>query len=195
MPPKKKKPVAKKVVTKKTPAKVNRIVAKKAVPLKPAPRGMPLPPPVLKKSYTVFIGPAAFFPGNSADGYTDLFQEGRCTVVANRDLHTTIAIPVGATLASISVHYINTTANPALCLFLRLHADRVSPSGEIEMSFISLPPATLPPDNYLTVTDNSFPDGNVIQDRFLHYIEIQGTGDFGAGGIVSVRGISYTYTN
>ena len=173
--------------------------AKKATAVKPKTPskalslpGFPSPVPV-KKPTTVYIGPSAFFPGNSESGYIDLFQEGRCTAVPNRDLYTPIVVPVGATLTSISIHYINTTANPVLCLFLRLHADRVSPSGEIEMSFINLPPASLPPDNYLTVTDNSFADGNVIQDRFLHYLEIQGTGDFGAAGKVTVRGVSFTY--
>jgi hypothetical protein len=191
MPAKKQKTIAKKSV---------KPVAKKTVPPKKkasakslAIGGFPTPVPI-KKTSTVYIGPSAFFPGNSEYGYIDLFQEGRCTAIPNRDLYTPIVIPVGATLNSISIHYINTTANPVLCLFLRLHADRVSASGEIEMSFINLPPASLPPDNYLTVTDNSFPDGNVIQDRFLHYLEIQGTGDFGAAGKVTVRGVSFTYT-
>jgi len=177
----------------KPAVKKSTAAAKKVTVKSPVVTGIPRPLP-LKKPTSVFIGPAAFFPGNSEYGYIDLFQEGRCTAVPNRDLYTPIVVPVGATLNSISIHYINTTANPVLCLFLRLHADRVSPSGEIEMSFINLPPASLPPDNYLTVTDNSFPDGNVIQDRFLHYLEIQGTGDFGDAGKVTVRGVSFAYT-
>ena len=187
MPVKKQKTAVKKAAAKKASA-VKPKTSSKALSLP----GFPNPVPV-KKPTTVYIGPSAFFPGNSESGYIDLFQEGRCTAVPNRDLYTPIVVPVGATLTSISIHYINTTANPVLCLFLRLHADRVSPSGEIEMSFINLPPASLPPDNYLTVTDNSFADGNVIQDRFLHYLEIQGTGDFGAAGKVTVRGVSFTY--
>jgi len=193
MPVKKKKTAVKK--TTKTSSGKSTAVKKQATPSKKMSIPALTPLPILpKKSYTVYIGPSAFFPGNSEYGYVDLFQDGRCTAVPNRDLYTPIVVPVGATLNSISIHYINTTANPVLCLFLRLHADRVSPSGEIEMSFINLPPASLPPDNYLTVTDNSFPDGNVIQDRFLHYLEIQGTGDFGAAGKVTVRGVSFTYT-
>jgi hypothetical protein len=192
MPVKKKKDTAKKTAKtgsrKPGPAKKKAGSAAKSLPVSQIPL-----PGLMKKSYTVYIGPAAFFPGNSEYGYIDLFQEGRCTAVPNRDLYTPIAVPVGATLTSISIHYINTTANPVLCLFLRLHADRVSPSGEIEMSFINLPPDSLPPDNYLTVTDNSFPDGNIVQDRFLHYLEIQGTGDFGTAGKVTVRGVSFTY--
>ncbi len=189
MPVKKQKTAVKKAIkptVKKTIA-VKRQQASKVLTIP----GFPIIP--LKKTATVYIGPSAFFPGNSENGYIDLFQEGRCTALPNKDLYAPVILPVGATLSSISIHYINTTANPALCLFLRLHADRVSPSGEIEMSFISLPPASLPPDNFLTVTDNSFPDSNIIQDRFLHYLEIQGTGDFGGAGKVTVRGVSLTY--
>lgn len=193
MPVKKKKAAVKKTAkagSKKPAAVKNKAVSRAELSIP----GTTTLPGFTKKSYTVYIGPSAFFPGNSEYGYIDLFQEGRCTAVPNRDLYTPIVVPVGATLNAVSIHYINTTANPVLCLFLRLHADRVSPSGEIEMSFINLPPGSLPPDNYLTVTDNSFPDGNVIQDRFLHYLEIQGTGDFGAAGKVTVRGVSFTYT-
>jgi hypothetical protein len=189
MPVKKKKvaPKAKKAAPKKA------IVAKKKIAPSAAPAKAPLPAP-LKKKYTVYVESAAFFPPNSADGYVDLFQNGRRTAVAGKSLSTAIIIPVGAVLKSISVHYTNSTPNTVLSFFLRKHADRHSPSGEIEMSFINLPPAILPPDNYLTVTDTSFPDAGVIKDRFLHYIEIPGTGDFGAGGIFTVRGVSYTYS-
>ncbi|MEP7277330.1 MAG: hypothetical protein ABI813_01695, partial [Bacteroidota bacterium] len=142
----------------------------------------------------LYIESAAFFPSNSADGHVDLFQDGRRTAVAGRSLSAAVVLPVGAVLTAISLHYTNSTTNTVIALFLRKHADRHSPSGEIEMSFINLPPRTLPPDNYLTVTDTSFPDGGVIKDRFLHYIEIPGTGDFGAGGKFTVRGMSLSYT-
>jgi len=159
---------------------------------RPAPGKRPLPLPIRKK-HTLYIESTAFFPPNSADGYVDLFQDGRRTAVAGRSLSTAIVLPVGAVLKSISIHYTNTTPNPVLSFFLRKHADRHSPSGEIEMSFINLPPTVLPPDNYLTVTDTTFPDGGVIQDRFLHYLEIPGTGDFGAGGRFTVRGASVVF--
>ncbi|MEO5682435.1 MAG: hypothetical protein ABIQ88_07315 [Chitinophagaceae bacterium] len=190
MPVKKKKVAvkAKKAVPKKAaPAKKKSVVAKRGIPI---PK-FPLP---AKKKYTVYIGQSAFFPQNSENGYIDLFQEGRCTAIPNRDLHTPIVVPVGATLNSISIHYINTTANPVLCLFLRLHADKFAPSGTVEMSFINMPPAILPPNNYPTVTDTTFADGNIIQDRYLHFLEIHGTGDFGAAGKITVRGVSFTYT-
>lgn len=191
MPVKKKKVItAKKTAPQKAAkAKKKAVAVKKSLPL---PR-MPLPVSA-KKKYTVYIGQSAFFPQNSENGYTDLFQEGRCTAIPNRDLHTPIVVPVGAKLNSISIHYINTTANPVLCLFLRLHADKFAPSGTVEMSFINMPPAILPPFTYPTVTDTRFADGNIIQDRFLHFLEIHGTGDFGAAGKVTVRGVSFTYT-
>jgi len=187
------------VKKKKVAAKVKKAAPKKAAPVKaksakPSPVGkVPLPLPV-KKKHTVYIESAAFFPPNSADGYVDLFQDGRRAAVAGRSLSTAIVLPVGAVLKSISIHYFNSTPNTVLSFFLRKHADRHSPSGEIEMSFINLPPGVLPPDNYLTVTDTTFPDGGVIKDRFLHYIEIPGTGDFGAGGKFNVRGVSLVYT-
>jgi hypothetical protein len=187
------------VKKKKAVAKVKKAAPKKATPAKTkSAKSSPLPklslPLAAKKKHTIYIESAAFFPPNSADGYVDLFQDGRRTAVAGKSLSTAIVLPVGAVLKSISVHYTNSTPNPVLSFFLRKHADRHSPSGEIEMSFINLPPGILPPDNYLTVTDTSFPDGGVIQDRFLHYIEIPGTGDFGAGGKFTVRGVSLVYT-
>lgn len=182
----------KKAAVKAKKAAPGKAAAKKKAARSSAPAKAPLPLPV-KKKHTVYIESAAFFPPNSADGWVDLFQDGRRTAVAGKSLSTAIVIPVGAVLKSISVHYTNSTPNTVLSFFLRKHADRHSPSGEIEMSFINLPPAVLPPDNYLTVTDTSFPDAGVIKDRFLHYIEIPGTGDFGAGGKFTVRGVSYTY--
>jgi len=191
------------VKKKKAPAKAKKAAPKKTASAKVAPAkkkstkpvaAKPILPLALPKKYTVFIESAAFFPANSADGYADLFQDGRRTVTPGKSLSTAIVLPVGAKLKSISIHYTNSTPNPVLSFFLRKHADRVSPSGEIEMSFINLPPGTLPPDNYLTVTDTSFPNAGVIQNRFLHYLEIPGTGDFGAGGRVTVRGVSLVYT-
>ena len=191
------------VKKKKAPAKAKKAAPKKtasakAVPVKKklakASAGKGIFPVPLAKKYTVYIESAAFFPANSADGYVDLFQDGRRTATPGKSLSTAIVLPVGAVLKSISIHYTNSTPSPVLSFFLRKHADRVSPSGEIEMSFINLPPGTLPPDNYLTVTDTSFPNGGVIQDRFLHYLEIPGTGDFGDTGRVTVRGVSLVYT-
>jgi hypothetical protein len=196
MPVKKKTAIkAKKAAPEKAPVKKS-VPAKTGTAKKAARKGFPLPklPVPAKKKYTVFVGQSAFFPQNSENGYIDLFQDGRCTAVPNRDLHAPVVVPVGAVLNAISIHYTNTTANPVLCLFLRLNADKFAPSGTVEMSFINLPPAILPPFEYPSVTDNSFPDGNIIQDRFLHFLEIHGTGDFGASGKVTVRGMSYTYT-
>ncbi|MDI3318272.1 hypothetical protein [Pinibacter soli] len=188
-----KKSAVKKAI-RKAPAKKN-VPAKKAAK-KTAPKTTPakgIMDKVLKKRHTVYIESAAFFPLNSATGYIDHFQDGRCAAVAGGDLSVALPIPVGAILKSISIHYMNTTANTVIAFFLRKHADRHSPSGEIEMSFINLPPGTLPPDNYLSVTDTTFPNAGVIQDRFLHYINIPGTGDFPGGSKLTVRGVSLVY--
>ena len=130
MPVKKKKaaPKAKKAAPEKAAA------AKKKTAPSAAPARAPLPAPV-KKKYTVYVESAAFFPPNSADGYVDLFQSGRRTAVAGKSLSTAIIIPVGAVLKSISIHYTNSTPNTVLSFFLRKHADRHSPSGEIENVF------------------------------------------------------------
>jgi hypothetical protein len=190
----KKKTVAKKAsVNKAVVVKKKISKPKKSVAIKGWPLPIPGPVPVVK-SYTVYIESTAFFPLNSSDSYIDLYQDGRHSAVAGKSLATPVVLPVGASLKSISIHYTNSTPNAVLSFFLRKHADRQSPSGEIEMSFISLPPGVLPPNNYLTVTDTSFPDGGIIQDRFLHYVEIPGTGDFGTGGIFTVRGMSLVYT-
>lgn len=181
----------------KKPAKKPAVTAKKKAPA-PAKKSVAQkkwgPALVAAKTYKVYIESCAFFPMNSSDGYVDHFQDGRHAAVAGRSLAAPVMIPVKAKLKSISIHYTNTTQNTPIAFFLRKHADRHSPSGEIEMSFINLPPATLPPDNYLTVTDSSFPDGNTIQDKFLHYLEVSGTGDFGAAGRITVRGMSLLYT-
>jgi len=184
--------VKKKASVKKVAAK--KVIPKKAAPKKSskAPKKSPLPAPTGVKTWRVYIESAAFLPENSVDGYIDHFQSGRNAAIPDRMLAAPIIIPVGAKLVSISIHYTNTTASSKLAFFLRKHADRHSPSGEIEMSFIDLPNTTLPPDNYLTVTDTSFPNSGIIQDRFLHYIEVP-TGDWGAGGRVTVRGVSLVY--
>ncbi|MDH7464007.1 hypothetical protein QEG73_22080 [Chitinophagaceae bacterium 26-R-25] len=189
-----KKSAAKKVIAKKTPAKKiapAKKAAKKAAPKKTPAKG--IIDKILKKRHTIYIESAAFFPLNSATGYVDHFQDGRCAAAAGGDLSVALPIPVGAILKSISIHYMNTTTNTVIAFFLRKHANRHSPSGEIEMSFINLPPGTLPPDNYLTVTDTTFPDAGVIQDKFLHYISIPGTGDFPGGSKLTVRGVSLVY--
>jgi hypothetical protein len=115
MPVKKKKVAAK--VKKTAPKKA---AAAKAKSAKPSPVGKaPLPLPV-KKKHTVYIESAAFFPPNSADGYVDLFQDGRRTAVAGRSLSTAIVLPVGAVLKSISIHYFNSTPIP---FFLSFYAN------------------------------------------------------------------------
>lgn len=181
-----KKPVKKIAVV---PKKKGAVAAKKTAAAK-----KPALLPAAAKTYKVYIESCAFFPMNSSDGYVDHFQDGRHAAVAGRSLAAPVVVPVKAKLKSISIHYTNTTKNTPIAFFLRKHADRHSPSGEIEMSFINLPPMALPPDNYLTVTDSTFPDGNVIQDKFLHYLEVSGTGDFGAAGRITVRGMSLIYT-
>lgn len=157
--------------------------AKKLIPPQPLP---------IKKKWKIYIESCGFFPTNSSEGYVDLYQSGRHAAVPGAYLLAPLPLPVGAKLISISIHYTNTTNKGQLAFFLRKHADRHCPSGEIEMSFIDLPNASLPPDNYLTVTDATFPDGGVIGDRYLHYISIP-TGDWGAGGKATVRGVSLEY--
>jgi len=151
--------------------------------------------PIFRKAkgrHRIYIHASAFFPVASASGYIDDYQGGRMSAVPDGFLRAPIVLPVGAKLLSFSVHYVNTTKEEKLSFFLRHHADRHSPSGEIEMSFINLPSTTLPPDDYLTVTDTSFPDSGIIKDRFLHYFEIP-TGNYGRKGKVAIRGVSITY--
>ena len=145
-------------------------------------------------TYTFYVDSSAFFPLNSSAGYIDFGQDGRCAAVAGESLTAPVVLPVGATLQSFSIHYLNTTPTTVNAIFLRKHMDRHSGTGEVEMSFISIPPGNMPPDNYLTVTDTSFSNAGVIQDRFTHFIEIPDTGNFGGGGKLTIRGISYTYS-
>ena len=173
---------------KKKPAK--KAAPKKAVKKIAAPRpGIPV-----AKKHTLYIHHSAFQATNSSDGVIDHFQSGRHTAVPNKSLSAPIALPVGAKIKSMSIYYTNSTTNNPIATFLRLHVNRHCPSGEIEMSFINLAPGVLPPDNYLTVTDTSFTDGGLIKKDYLHYLEINGTGDFGAAGRIALRGISITYT-
>ena len=144
------------------------------------------------RKWKIYMESAAFFPTNSSEGYVDHYQSGRRSATQDGQLAAALPIPVGAKLLSISIHYTNTTSQQKMAVFLRKHQDRHSPSGEIEMSFINLPNTLLPPDNYLTVTDTSFPDSGVIQDKFLHYISVP-TGDWGVAGRVTLRGVSLVY--
>ena len=194
---KKKKPIKKTVSSKKTAPKKSgnkkgKPQSAKAATKKIAAAAVLAASPTSTK-HKIYIESAAFFPANSADGYVDHFQDGRRSAVANRGLSTAIVLPVGAVIKSMTIHYTNSTPEAPIAFFLRKHQDRHSPSGEIEMSFINLPPGVLPPDNYLSVTDTTFPDGGVIQDKFLHYLEVSGTGDFGKEGRRTVRGVSIVY--
>lgn len=178
---------------KKKPAKKSapKKVSKKISPKKAA--GFPIGDPVVRKN-TIYIHHSAFQPVNSSDGVVDNFQSGRHTAIANKSLSAPIILPVGAKIKSMSIHYTNSTTTNPMAVFLRLHSERVAPSGEIEMSFINMPPGVLPPDNFLTVVDTTFPDSGLIKDKYLHYVEINGTGNFGAGGKVTIRGVSIKYT-
>ena len=194
---KSKKTPAKKAAVKKAPAKKAVKAIAKKTPGKVSSSRV-LTKPSLSSALTkarkwkIYIESAAFFPMNSADGYVDLFQAGRHSGVPDGQMMTALPLPVGAKLLSISIHYTNSTTDSKMAVFLRKHQDRHSPSGEIEMSFINLPNTSFPPDNYLTVTDTSFPDSGVIRDKFLHYVSLP-TGDWGAGGKVTVRGVSLAY--
>jgi len=194
---KKKKPVQKTVSSKKTSPKKSGNKKGKGksanATTKKSAAAVVLGPTSGSTKHKIYIESAAFFPANSADGYVDHFQDGRRSAVANRGLSTAIILPVGAVIISMTIHYTNSTTETPIAFFLRKHQDRHSPSGEIEMSFINLPPGILPPDNYLSVTDTTFPDGGVIQDKFLHYLEVSGTGDFGKEGRRTVRGVSIVY--
>ena len=194
---KKKKPVQKTVSSKKTSPKKSGNKKGKGksanATTKKSDAAVVLGPTSGSTKHKIYIESAAFFPANSADGYVDHFQDGRRSAVANRGLSTAIILPVGAVIISMTIHYTNSTTETPIAFFLRKHQDRHSPSGEIEMSFINLPPGILPPDNYLSVTDTTFPDGGVIQDKFLHYLEVSGTGDFGKEGRRTVRGVSIVY--
>jgi hypothetical protein len=190
-----KKPAAKAGKTKKAaPRKTAKKPASRSVaPVKKTSATSLAALPTRAAKHRIYIEACAFFPANSSDGYVDHFQDGRRSAVPNRGLLTPIVLPVGATIKAMTIHYTNSTGSSPIAFFLRKHRDRHSPSGEIEMSFINLDPGVLPPDNYLSVTDTTFPDGGVIQDKFLHYLEVSGTGDFGAEGRVTVRGVSIDY--
>jgi hypothetical protein len=188
-----KKAVAKKPTAKKAVKAIAKKSPSKASSVRTTPKASLTSLLAKPKKWKIYIESTAFLPANSADGYVDLFQSGRRTAIQDGWLMTALPIPVGAKLLSISIHYTNTTTDTKMATFLRKHQDRHSPSGEIEMSFINLPNTSLPPDNYLTVTDTSFPDSGLIRDKFLHYISIP-TGDWGAGGRVTVRGVSLTYS-
>jgi hypothetical protein len=182
----------KKLVAKKKIAK-KKVVIKKAIATKAAEKATPRVAGQRSKKNTLYMESAAFMPLNSTDGYIDNFHDGRHTATPNRSLVVPIMLPVGGVIQSLSIHYVNTTSANVIAMFLRKHADRVSPSGEIEMAFITLPSGFLLPDNYLTATHTNFSAGGIIEDRFLHYLEIPGTGDFGTDGKITIRGISINY--
>ncbi|WP_315817729.1 hypothetical protein [Paraflavitalea speifideaquila] len=152
--------------------------------------------PVLrsKGAHTVYVDSRFFFPADSSLGYIDHFQEGRQTVTPGTGLVAALPLPVNAVIRSITVYYKNTSREDMQFIILKKSIDHHCPSGEVEVTIDFLPPASLPPDDFVAKYIDHFDAGGLIKDKYLYFIEVYGTGKPSEKDVRLLRGISIDYT-
>jgi hypothetical protein len=147
-----------------------------------------------KGAHVVYIDSRFFFPGDSSLGYIDHFQEGRQTLTPGTSLVAALPLPVGAVMRSVTVYYKNTGTEDMQFFILKKSIDHHCPSGEVEVTIDFLPPATLPPDDFVAKFIDHFDAGGLIKDKYLYFIEVYGTGKPSEKDVRLLRGISIDYT-
>jgi hypothetical protein len=177
-----KKPAPKKSIVKKA--------AKKSTVTKSIAGGL-IPFPRIGAN-VIYIDSCFFFPGASSSGYIENFQEGRNTVTRGHGLMAPIALPVGATIKTITVYYKNRSKEDMQFIFLKKHIDHHCFSGEVEVSLDFLPPATVAPDDFVAKEINHFDAGGLIKDKYLYFLEITNTVKSGEE-VRTLRGIRLEY--
>lgn len=156
--------------------------------LKPAPalRG--------KGTHVLYVDSRFFFPAESSLGYIDHFQEGRQTLTPGTALVAALPLPVNAVMKSVTVYYKNTSTEDMQFFILKKSIDHHCPSGEVEVTIDFLPPATLPPDDFVAKFIDHFDAGGLIKDKYLYFIEVYGTGKPSEKEVRLLRGIRIEYT-
>lgn len=186
-----KKKTSKKAVKKAPPPKAT--APKKAV--KTASKASKTAPALrIKGTHVLYVDSRFFFPGDSSLGYIDHFQEGRQTVTPGTGLVAALPLPVNAVMKSVTVYYKNTSTEDMQFFILKKSIDHHCPSGEVEVTIDFLPPATLPPDDFVAKFIDHFDAGGLIKDKYLYFIEVYGTGKPSEKDVRLFRGIRIEYT-
>ena len=129
----------------------------------------------MAKKHVLFVDSSFFFPAISSDGYSDEGQAGRRTLTASRLLQAPLLLPVGAKMISITIYYKNTTADQMQVAILKKHIDHHAHTGEVEVSLDFCPPASFPPDNFVSKVITHFDAAGVIKDKYLYFIQVLNT--------------------
>ena len=148
----------------------------------------------IKGTHVLYVDSRFFFPGDSSLGYIDHFQEGRQTVTPGTGLVAALPLPVNAVIKSVTVYYKNTSTEDMQFFILKKSIDHHCPSGEVEVTIDFLPPATLPPDDFVAKFIDHFDAGGLIKDKYLYFIEVYGTGKPSEKDVRLLRGIRIEYT-
>lgn len=186
-----KKKTSKKAVKKAPPPKA--AAPKKAV--KAAAKTLKTAPVLRSKgAHVVYVDSRFFFPADSSLGYIDNFQEGRQTVTPGTALVAALPLPVNAVIRSVTVYYKNTGTEDMQFFILKKSIDHHCPSGEVEVTIDFLPPATLPPDDFVAKFIDHFDAGGLIKDKYLYFIEVYGTAKTSEKDVRLLRGIRIDYT-
>lgn len=148
----------------------------------------------IKGTHVLYVDSRFFFPGDSSLGYIDHFQEGRQTVTPGTGLVAALPLPVNAVMKSVTVYYKNTSTEDMQFFILKKSIDHHCPSGEVEVTIDFLPPATLPPDDFVAKFIDHFDAGGLIKDKYLYFIEVYGTGKPSEKDVRLLRGIRIEYT-
>jgi len=178
-----KKPAARRATQKST--------VKKAASRKTAVKKIKAPKPV-KTTQVIYIDSCAFFPRVSTEGYVENGQEGRNNLTPEYGLMAPLPLPVNSVFKSVTIYYKNTTQDWMQVAILKKHIDHHCYTGEFEVSLDSLPPATLPPDNFVSLYIDHFADGGLVKDKYLYFIEISNTIN-NETGMRTVRGMRIEY--
>lgn len=185
-----KKDTNKKVATPKRTAAKSAPLKKSTTLIKKKALKLPLPPPVISKSKSLYIDACFFFPPGNG-GYTDNNQDGRYS--ANGMLFAPILLRVGSVLKSVTIYYKNNTTEEIAVWILKHHIDHHAYSGEVEVTYDTCDPGTSAPDNFLQKVINHFDAGGKILDKYMYHIEIGPTMKTGTQERL-LRGMRIVYT-
>lgn len=129
----------------------------------------------LPQTQVLYIDSAFFFPAQSSNGYQEISQAGRISNMPGTSLMAALPLPVGTVLQTVTFYYKNVSAEDMPVDILKKHINHRCGSGEIEVALDSLPPATVPPDDYAEKVVNHFSNSGQILDEYLYFIEVWNT--------------------
>ncbi len=170
-----KKAAAKKQATKTVTKKAAATKQAKSTPAKKAAKASSARMTSVPQTQVLYIDSAFFFPAQSSNGYQEISQAGRISNMPGTSLMAALPLPAGAVLQTVTFYYKNVSTEDMPVDILKKHINHRCGSGEIEVALDSLPPTTVPPDNYAEKVVNHFSNSGQILDEYFYFIEVWNT--------------------